>query len=165
MSNAIKIYQEIIADFKKAENSSLTVLNRSILLKNKIRIVYIVAAKNHQRIIAVMLPKDCTKEPLSRFPKWHGIEFAYDHITEYQNPNSENEYIIISQSKDYDSGIFEIIANDITDQLEKIEGLLILQDNSVSEEHIADIIKWVAGKTKNSEKLRDVYISCLDIVI
>lgn len=120
MSNAIKIYQEIIADFKKAENSSLTVLNRSILLKNKIRIVYIVAAKDHQRIIAVMLPKDCTKEPLSRFPKWHGIEFAYDHITEYQNPNSENEYIIISQSKDYDSGIFEIIANDITDQLEKI---------------------------------------------
>ena len=94
MSNAIKIYQEIIADFKKAENSSLTVLNRSILLKNKIRIVYIVAAKDHQRIIAVMLPKDCTKEPLSRFPKWHGIEFAYDHITEYQNPNSENEYII-----------------------------------------------------------------------
>ena len=78
------------------------------------------AAKDHQRIIAVMLPKDCTKEPLSRFPKWHGIEFAYDHITEYQNPNSENEYIIISQSKDYDSGIFEIIANDITDQLEKI---------------------------------------------
>ena len=120
MSNAIKIYQEIIADFKKAENSSLTVLNRSILLKNKIRIVYIVAAKDHQRIIAVMLPKDCTKEPLSRFPKWHGIEFAYDHITEYQNPNTENEYIIISQSKDYDSGIFEIIANDITDQLEKI---------------------------------------------
>ena len=120
MSNAIKIYQEIIADFKKAENSSLTVLNRSILLKNKIRIVYIVAAKDHQRIIAVMLPKDCTKEPLSRFPKWHGIEFAYDHITEYQNPNSENEYIIISQSKDYDIGIFEIIANDITDQLEKI---------------------------------------------
>lgn len=94
-------------------------MNRSILLKNKIRIVYIVAAKDHQRIIAVMLPKDCTKEPLSRFPKWHGIEFAYDHITEYQNPNSENEYIIISQSKDYDSGIFEIIANDITDQLEK----------------------------------------------
>ncbi len=120
MSNAIKIYQEIIADFKKAENSSLAVLNRSILLKNKIRIVYIVAAKDHQRIIAVMLPKDCTKEPLNRFPKWHGIEFAYDHITEYQNPNSENEYIIISQSKDYDSVIFEIIANDITDQLEKI---------------------------------------------
>ncbi len=120
MSNAIKIYQEIITDFKKAENSSLTVLNRSILLKNKIRIVYIVATKDLQRIIAVMLPKDCQKEPLNRFPKWHGIEFAYDHITEYQNSNSENEYIIISQSKDYDSGIFEIIANDITDQLEKI---------------------------------------------
>ena len=120
MSNAIKIYQEIITDFKKAENSSLTVLNRSILLKNKIRIVYIVAAKNLQRIIAVMLPKGCSKEPLNRFPKWHGIEFAYDHITEYHNQNSENEYIIISQSKDYDSGIFEIIANDITDQLEKI---------------------------------------------
>lgn len=120
MSNAIKIYQEIIADFGKAENSSLTVLNRSILLKNKIRIVYIVAAKNLQRIIAVMLPKNCTKEPLNRFPKWHGIEFSYDHITEYQNPNSENEYIIISQSKDYDGGIFEIIASDITDQLEKI---------------------------------------------
>lgn len=116
----MKIYQEIIADFKKADNSSLTVLNRSILLKNKIRIVYIVAAKELQRIIAVMLPKNCTKEPLNRFPKWHGIEFAYDHITEYQNQNNENEYIIISQSKDYDSGIFEIIANDITEQLEKI---------------------------------------------
>lgn len=120
MSNAIKIYQEIIADFNRDDNSNLTVLNRSILLKNKIRIVYIVTAKDLQRIIAVMLPKDCSKEPLNRFPKWHGIEFAYDHITEYQNPNSENEYIIISQSKDYDSGIFEIIANDITDQFEKI---------------------------------------------
>lgn len=120
MSNAIKIYHEIITDLNKAEKSSLYVLNRSILLKNKIRIVYIVAAKDFQRIIAVMLPKDCSKEPLNRFPKWHGIEFAYDHINEYQNPNSENEYIIISQSKDYDSGIFEIIANDITDQLEKI---------------------------------------------
>jgi hypothetical protein len=42
---------------------------------------------------------------------------------------------------------------------------MILQDGSVSEDHIADIIKWVAGKSKNSEKLRDVYISCLDIVI
>lgn len=120
MSNAIKIYQEIIIDFKKPKNSSFSVLNRSILLKNKIRIVYIVAAKNMQRIIAVMLPKDCKKDPLYRFPKWHGIEFSYDCITEYQNPNNENEYIIISQSKDYDSGIFEIIANDITDQLEKI---------------------------------------------
>ena len=120
MSNAIKIYQEIIDDFNKPENSSFSVLNRSILLKNKIRIVYIVAAKDMQRIIAVMLPNDCLKEPVSRFPKWQGIEFSYDHITEYQNPNSENEYIIISQSKDYDSGIFEIIANDITDQLEKI---------------------------------------------
>lgn len=120
LSNAIKIYQEIIADFKKAENSSLPVLNRSILLKNKIRIVYIVTANDYQRIIAVMIPKECTKETLTHFPKWHGIEFAYDHITEYQNPNNENEYIIISQSKDYDSGIFEIIANDITDQLEKI---------------------------------------------
>ncbi len=46
-----------------------------------------------------------------------------------------------------------------------IEGLMILQDGSVSEDHIADIIKWVAGKSKNSEKLRDVYISCLDIII
>ena len=87
MSNAIKIYQEIIADFKKSENSSFTVLNRSILLKNKIRIVYIVVKKDLQRIIAVMLPKDCSKEPLNRFPRWHGIEFAYDHINEYQNPN------------------------------------------------------------------------------
>ena len=120
MSNAIKIYQEIIADFNKTENSSFSVLNRSILLKNKIRIVYIVAAKDMQRIIAIMLPNDCKKEPISRFPRWHGIDFAYDHITEYQNPNSENEYVIISQSKDYDSGIFEIVANDITDQLEKV---------------------------------------------
>ena len=120
MSSTIKIYQEIIADLKKPENASFSVLNRSILLKNKIRIVYIVTAKDMQRIIAVMLPNDCKKEPISRFPKWHGIDFAYDHITEYQNPNSENEYIIISQSKDYDSGIFEIVANDITDQLEKI---------------------------------------------
>lgn len=120
MKNAIKIYQEIIAEFEKEENSNCSVLNRSILLKNKIRIVYIVAAKNRQRIIAVMLPNGCHKEPISRFPKWHGIEFNYDHISEYKNANSENEYIIISQSKDYDSGIFEIIANDITEQLEKL---------------------------------------------
>ena len=46
-----------------------------------------------------------------------------------------------------------------------VEGLLILQDDSTAENHIADIIKWVAGKAKNSEMLRDVYISCLDIII
>jgi len=46
-----------------------------------------------------------------------------------------------------------------------MEELLILQDDSNTEDHIADIIKWVAGKAKHSEKLRDVYISCLDIVI
>ena len=46
-----------------------------------------------------------------------------------------------------------------------IEGLLILQDDGDTEKHIADIIKWAAGKAKNSEKLRDVYISCLDIVL
>lgn len=119
MSNAIKIYQEIIKDFSRPENLECTVLNRSILLKNKIRIVYIVAAENKQRVIALMLPMNCKKEPISRFPKWHGIEFKYDYITEYKNENDENEYIIISQSKDYDSGIFEVIANDITDQLEK----------------------------------------------
>lgn len=107
-------------DLKKPENSSYTVLNRSILLRNKIRIVYIVVAKYMLRKIAVMLPKDCKKEPINRFPRWHGIEFSYAHITEYKNPGSENEYIIISQSKNYDSGIFEVIANDITDQLEKI---------------------------------------------
>lgn len=67
-----------------------------------------------------MLPKNCKKDPLNRFLKWHKIKFSYDRITEYQDPNSENEYIIISQSKDYDSDIFEIIDNDITDQLEKI---------------------------------------------
>lgn len=146
MSNAIKIYREIIEDLKKAENSKVVVLNRSILLKNKIRIVYIVAAKDHQRIIAVMLPKDCTKEPLNRFPRWHGIEFAYDHITEYQNPNSENEYIIISQSKDYDSGIFEIIANDITDQLEKIS----IQKNMIS--CLSDTLsKWKKFFALNSD--------------
>lgn len=120
MSNAINIYQEIIADFKKPENKNISVLNRSILLKNKIRIVYIVAAKDMQRIIAVMLPNDCSKEPINHFPKWHGVEFSYNRITEYQNFDSESEYIFISQTKDYDSGIFEIIANDITDQLEKI---------------------------------------------
>lgn len=120
MSNAIKIYQEIIDDFNRPANSGCTVLNRSLLLKNKIRIVYIVTAESRQRIIALMLPMDCKKEVISRFPKWHGIEFKYDYITEYKNENNENEYIIISQSKDYDSGIFEIIANDITDQLEKV---------------------------------------------
>ncbi len=123
MSNAAKIYQEIIEDLRKSENSSFTVLNRSILLKNKIRIVYAVAAKDLQRIIAIMLPKDCKKEPINRFPKWYGIEFAYDYISEYKNVNNTNEYIIISQSKDYDSGIFEIIANDITNQLEKVSVL------------------------------------------
>ena len=46
-----------------------------------------------------------------------------------------------------------------------MEELLILQDDSTAEKHIADIIKWVAGKAKNSEMLRDVYISCLDIII
>lgn len=120
MSNAIKIYQEIIDDFNRPANSGCTVLNRSLLLKNKIRIVYIVTAESRHRIIALMLPMDCKKEVISRFPKWHGIEFKYDYITEYKNENNENEYIIISQSKDYDSGIFEIIANDITDQLEKV---------------------------------------------
>ena len=120
MSNAIKIYQDIVSDLKKPENSSLPVLNRSILLKNKIRIVYIVEAKEMKRIIAIMLPKDCRKEPVNRFPKWRGIDFAYERITEYKNPNSENDYFIISQAKDYDSGIFEIIANDITNQLEKM---------------------------------------------
>ena len=49
MSNAIKIYQDIVSDLKKPENSSLPVLNRSILLKNKIRIVYIVEAKEMKR--------------------------------------------------------------------------------------------------------------------
>jgi hypothetical protein len=57
LSNAIKVYQDIIADLEKPENSGFTVLNRSILLKNKIRIVYIVAKKDMQRIIAVMLPE------------------------------------------------------------------------------------------------------------
>lgn len=120
LSNAVKIYQEIISDFKRPENSNSLLLNRSILLKNKIRIVYIVTAKDMQRTIAIMLPESCKKEPLSLFPKWYGIEFSYNYITEYQNINNENEYIIISQSKNYDSGIFEIIADDISNQLEKI---------------------------------------------
>ncbi len=120
MSNAIRIYREIISDLQKPENSSLPVLNRSLLLKNKIRIVYIVAAKDLQRIIAIMLPNGCKKEPLNRFPKWHGIDFSYQRITEYHNPNSESEYIFITQSQDYDGGIFEVIANDISEQLEKI---------------------------------------------
>ena len=46
-----------------------------------------------------------------------------------------------------------------------MEELLILQDDSNTEDHIADIIKLVAGKAKHSEKLRDIFISCLDIVI
>lgn len=120
MSNAVKIYREIIADLKKPENSGYSILNRSILLKNKIRIIYLVAAKDMKRIIAVMLPNDAVKEPLSHFPKWHGIEFSYEHISEYKNKNSEDEYIVISQSKDYDGGIFEIVANDITAQMEKL---------------------------------------------
>lgn len=120
MSNAVKIYKEIIADLKKPENSGYAILNRSILLKNKIRIIYFVATKDMHRIIAVMLPKDIVKEPLNRFPKWHGIEFSYENISEYKNKNSEYEYIVISQSKDYDSGIFEIVANDITVQIEKL---------------------------------------------
>ena len=73
MSNALKIYKDIISDLKKPENSEYPVLNRSILLKNKVRIIYIVAAKDLQRIIAVMLPKECRKEPINLFPKWHGI--------------------------------------------------------------------------------------------
>lgn len=120
MSNAIKIYREIIADLRKPENSSYPILNRSILLKNKIRIIYLVTAKDMRRIIAVMLPKDTAKEPLNHFPKWHGIDFTYEHISEYKNKNSEDEYIVISQSKDYDGGIFEIVANDITAQMEKL---------------------------------------------
>ena len=120
MNNVNKIYQDIIADFKKPENLNLTVLNRSILLKNNIRLVYIVTGKEMQRIIAVLLPEHCKKEPLSSFPKWHGIDFTYSHISDYQNSNGENEYIFISQAQDYDSGIFEIIASDITDQLAKL---------------------------------------------
>lgn len=120
MSNALKIYKDIISDLKKPENSEYPVLNRSILLKNKVRIIYIVSAKDLQRIIAVMLPKGCRKEPINLFPKWHGIEFAYKNIREYKNQNSENEYIVITQSRDYDSGIFEIVANDITHQIEKL---------------------------------------------
>lgn len=120
MSSAIKIYREIITDLKKPENSDYPLLNRSILLRNKIRIIYIVTAKDMERIIAILLPNDVPKESLNRFPKWHGIEFSYKHISEYKNKNSEDEYIVISQSKDYDSGIFEIVANDITAQIEKL---------------------------------------------
>lgn len=146
MTNAIKIYKEIISDFNKPENAGYSLLNRSILLKNKIRIVFIVTAESMQRIVAVMLPNDCKKEPLSKFPKWHGIEFAYDKIREYKNANSENEYIIISQSKDYDSGIFEIVADDIANQLDKVN-----VQRKMIECLFNTLVKWKKFFSLNSE--------------
>ena len=103
MSNAIKTYKEIISDFSKAENSGCNHLNRSILLTNKIRILYVVMACHYQRIIAVMLPNKFDKTAVEGFPKWHGIETKIGNITAYDN--DESNYVIISQSQNYDSRI------------------------------------------------------------
>lgn len=120
MSNAINTYKEIISDFANPENAQVSHLNRSILLSNKIRLLYVVMAIRHQRILAVMLPNDYDKVAVERFPKWQGISTKVGNISAYENDNDEHNYVIISQAQENDSGIFEIVANDIVSQLEKV---------------------------------------------
>lgn len=118
--NAINTYKEIIDDFSRPENKLATHLNRSILLVNKIRILYVVMSEYKQRIIAVMLPNNYDSSVVERFPKWHGIDTHIGNTKSYFNENDESQYVIIRQSREYDSSIFEIIANDISVELNKI---------------------------------------------
>lgn len=117
LSNAIKTYKEILNDLNNPENKDCHHLNRSILLPNKIRILYIIIAASKQRMIAVKIPNEHIS--LSSFPKWKGIEFKTGTISDYDNYDQGNNYVIISQSHGCDSSIFEVIANDISEELYK----------------------------------------------
>ena len=97
-----------------------------------------------ERIIAILPPNDVSKGIIKSFPKWHGIEFSYKHISEYKNKNSEDEYIVISQSKDYDSGIFEIVATTLRLKLK-----LVLQ-SSFAVFLMHALVKWKKFFSLNS---------------
>ena len=88
-----------------------------------------------------MLPMDCKKELISRFPKWHGIEFKYDYITEYKNENNENEYILCIKSYMNNEEILEYIKNNTP--FKNITTLYI-NESSASDEYVGNNLYLVS---------------------
>ena len=46
-----------------------------------------------------------------------------------------------------------------------VEELIVLKDESVTEEHIADMIRWTGEKAKDSDLLRKTYWEVLGVLI
>lgn len=116
--NAIEIYKEIISDLHNHHtNTKISHLNRSILFKNKIRIIFLVDSVNEERTLAVLLPVGTNVSVLNRFPKWKGANISVNKINSYINLLDTNDYVILSQAHGSDEKIFEIVINDIVNEL------------------------------------------------
>lgn len=116
--NAIEIYKEILSDIHNQHtDNKVSHLNRSILLTNKIRLIFIIDAQNENRTLAVLLPGGTSSSVTNKFPKWKGANISVNKIDAYINKADTNNYVIISQSQGFDEKIFDIVVNDIASEL------------------------------------------------
>lgn len=119
MIDALRIYTELFNDLNSEHYSNYQHIERSIVLANRIRIIYLVVRQTSSRIIAVSLPE---KYDIN-FPKWKGIEFQTGSSSIYSSSGDSKDYIFIKQCKEYDGKIFEIIANDISKKLDSLSDI------------------------------------------
>ena len=116
--NAIEIYKEILFDLHHHHfDTKITHLNRSYLFRNKIRIIFLIDSATEERTLAVLLPVGTNASVSNKFPKWKGANISVNKINSYVNMLDTNDYIILSQAPESDEKIFEIVVNDIVNEL------------------------------------------------
>lgn len=135
MNTLGSIFEEIKKDFYKPEYKNEKILSRRFEFENGVIFIAYYCNFSKTREIAIKIPNDYDKKVLTRFPNWKGIDLA---VCEIEYGIDKGSYILFRQLPDYDSYIYELVLEDLINNIETI----------VDIKYTIEIISRILGKWK-----------------
>lgn len=120
MISLAKIWTEIGNDAISGSGYEDKLLSRKYKLSNGINCLIFYNVKNKTRQIGLRVLFEQSLEEMKKYPKWQGIDITIHDI-------GESRFLIFSQLEEYDAKIFEVVMQDIVDNIEKVQSNEVLR--------------------------------------
>lgn len=143
MNSLSNIFDKIKKDFYKDEYRNRGVLSRRFIFDNNIAFIAYYNNNLKTKEIAIKIPNNYDKRVINKYPNWKGIDIL---VSEIDYGADKDIYIFLQQLTNYDDNIYEVVLEDLLENLENIS------DDSESINMIGKVlIKWKQFFVVNNE--------------
>jgi len=123
MSCLTDIFKDIENDFSTFQYEGKLCLSRRRVLENKCNIILYLYRNDLTREVAIELQNDYKEDEIKGLPKWKGME---QRLCSIQDNGKEAKYLVFEQLKEYESYIFEVVLNDLLENIGVVQSKDIL---------------------------------------